>query len=394
MKILYNEENKITMDLTKKMKSCHCGLSKPQMNNVIKIMISMIKGESVVSADIAKNMDDYSNISSAEKKIWRLLNNKNIDFKLVFKNLIIDIIKNMKFKHNKAFISLDHSFEKNNFVTLMFTLKINKQCIPLWFYSEKVDSTYSDHENINDKKPIYSTKKINEAITEISSYFNDDNVELIFLADRWFQNTKLIEKIESLKHKYAFRYKQKSKIKVTYKDSKTEKEITKSLSEFKFAIHHTKYYENIKLSENLTKTNLTLGMTKGNEDPYAIVCNIDPRKAIKYYNYRFGGIETFFKNTKTAGFNLERTKIKNLNAYNALYTILCICVTWLVIIGVDYVKNRPNYKNRLNIRVTKKTKNNKIQKIYSDFNLGLTIFTKVFNSKINFTLKTNFILCC
>ena len=95
-----------------------------------------------------------------------------------------------------------------------------------------------------------------------------------------------------------------------------------------------------------------------------------------------------FKAQKTNGFNLEKTHIKNMNAFENLYSLICIAQTWLTIIAVDYIKSYNHYKKKLNIRFMRNSKNKK-QRIISDFNLGLTIFIRVINSNVNFIIKCN-----
>ena len=51
-----------------------------------------------------------------------------------------------------------------------------------------------------------------------------------------------------------------------------------------------------------------------------------------------------------------------------------------------------NKSNKLNISFMKKDKNGKPIRIISLFNLGLTIYRRVFNSFIDYKIKCNFIL--
>ena len=80
-----------------------------------------------------------------------------------------------------------------------------------------------------------------------------------------------------------------------------------------------------------------------------------------------------FKSQKTNGFILEKTKTKNLHAYENLYSLVCFAGLWLTIIGIDYTKNYPHVKKNLNIRFVKYGKNKKPIRILSLFNLELTI---------------------
>ena len=61
---------------------------------------------------------------------------------------------------------------------------------------------------------------------------------------------------------------------------------------------------------------------------------------------------------------------------------MCIALVWLTIIGTDYIRNKHHYS--LKIRDTKRNKDNITTRIYSYFNLGLTIFNLCYYNSINF----------
>lgn len=56
---------------------------------------------------------------------------------------------------NKLVVVFDHMYMKNNFVTLMFTLKVGKQSIPIWF---KCDKTKSNR-HLSLLKNVYLVRK-------------------------------------------------------------------------------------------------------------------------------------------------------------------------------------------------------------------------------------------
>ena len=67
-----------------------------------------------------------------------------------------------------------------------------------------------------------------------------------------------------------------------------------------------------------------------------------------------------------------------------------IALVWLTIIGVDYIKNKHHYY--LKIRDVRRHKDNTTSRLYSAFNLGLTIFNLCYYNSVNFTLKFDFTL--
>ena len=111
---------------------------------------------------------------------------------------------------------------------------------------------------------------------------------------------------------------------------------------------------------------------------------------ILLFSLRIGSIESIFKSQKSNGFRLESTNTQKIEHFISLFTIMCVALVWLTIIGVDYVKNKHTY--HLKIRDTKKYSNGHILRLYSFFNLGLTIFNRCYYNFVDFTLKFNFVL--
>ena len=101
-------------------------------------------------------------------------------------------------------------------------------------------------------------------------------------------------------------------------------------------------------------------------------------------------LNVFLNLKKLIGFRLESTNTQLIEHFISLFTVMCVALVWLTIIGVDYTKNKHHY--HLKIRDTKKFKNGSVSRLYSLFNLGLTIFNKCYDSSVNFVLKFDFVL--
>ena len=154
---------------------------------------------------------------------------------------------------------------------------------------------------------------------------------------------------------------------------------------------HSKVLKNVFFTRKLFKTNIVVPTYSNHpNDIWYIVTNDDTRLATKNYSYRFGSIECIFKSQKSNGFRLESTNIKRIEHFISLFTVMCIALTWLTIIGSDYVKNKHTY--HLKIRDVRKRKGKYPKQLYSLFNLGLTIFNLCYYNYVNFTLKFNFVL--
>lgn len=194
--------------------------------------------------------------------------------------------------------------------------------------------------------------------------------------------------IASLGHTYCIRLKQNMKVLVYDKNEKHK--IWKWIGDL--FIHKAKstYYENIMLSEKKYKTNIVFSKKNGYSEPWIIVTNGSPTRALKDYSYRFGSIESVFKNQKSNGFYLESTVKASIKYFESLYTLTCFATLFLTLLGTDYSKNTKCYKN-VKI-ITHKNFNGIKKRVMSLFNTGLTLFHLAFNSLKYIRLSFNFML--
>ena len=136
---------------------------------------------------------------------------------------------------------------------------------------------------------------------------------------------------------------------------------------------------------------MVISKRKGVTEPWIIITNGEPKRAIKDYGYRFGGIEPVFKNLKSNGFYLENTVNVSLKYFESMYCMASIGILYLTILDCDYAKNSKCYKN-VKLTVKKANKDNRKIRILSLFNVGLTLFHIAFNSSRYIRLPVSFIL--
>ena len=381
MNKLYNTQGDLASKIRNFLLECFPNIRKTQLKIIPFIVVGMILSMSVVASDIAKKLKDEFSLIQPEsviKRIKRFFCNKLFNPYLFYDLVIRHVISNYKKKHKdrRVHIIFDHMFSHDNYTVFMITLRIGTQGIPLWFRCFKG----------NNDPQAFQEELIKEGISYVSSLF-DPSFDLIFLADRWFNSTSVLKHIDSLGHTYCIRL--KGNLKITYLDKKGEL-VTSLLSEVASYQYHSKFLEDIEITENKFRTNITISKREGVSEPWIIVTNGDVKRAIKDYGYRFGGIETIFKNQKSNGFYLENVVNASLKYFTSMYTILCFSVLILTIMGADYSKNTKCYKN-LKLKTHKQSKGKKIR-IMSLFNIGLTIFNTAYNSLQYIRVPTSFIL--
>jgi hypothetical protein len=259
----------------------------------------------------------------------------------------------------------------------MITMRVGKQGIPLWFRCFKG----------NNDSNAFQESLLKDGISYVSSLFSKD-FDLIFLADRWFNSTTLMEHIDSLGHTFNLRLKKNMKILVY--DKKEGHKIWKTTGDLFAYEYHSNYFNDIELTESKFKVNIAISKKQDVSEPWIIATNGDVKRAIKDYSYRFGGIESLFKNQKSNGFYMESICNASIEYFTSMYTMVCFASLFLTILGADFTKNSKCYRE---VKIQTHTIINGIKKrVMSLFNTGLTLFNIAYNSSRYIRLPFNFIL--
>ncbi len=379
MNKLYNNQKDFTSRFSKFLKLAIPNIRKTQLNIIPYIILGMILSESCSSPDIAKVLkDEFSSVKfdSIIKRIRRFFSNKLFNPYLFYQSLVIYVIKSFKTKHldKIIYITFDHMFSKHNYTVFMFTLRVGTFGIPIWF---KCFKNYSNND-------AFKLNIIKEGIEAVSNLFKNTDFKLVFLADRWFGSPKILNIIASLGHTYCIRLKGNI---IVYKDG-----IKTKAKKLKHRKYHSVIHRDVLITDERFKTNIVYSSTCNTKDPWIIVTNGDTSKATKSYSYRFSSIECMFKAQKSNGFNLEKISNSSLESFTTMYTMVCTCILYLTILGIDYSKNNHCYKDvKIETHKTYNIDGKRIKKrIMSLFNTGLTLFKIAFNSNKYIRIPVSF----
>ena len=381
---LYNTQEDFASNLNEFLKNSVPFIRKTQLNILPFIIWGMILSESSVASDIAKHIKgpDFDNIGydSKVKRIRRFYNNDLFDSYSFYDSIIRFVIANYKKKHkdNRVHIIVDHMFSHNNYTVLMISMRIGQQGIPLWFrcFKGKPDDAYQE-------------SLILEGINYVINLFKDKSYNLIFLADRWFNSVNLMKFIENNGHTFVFRL--KKNIKVFIYDKKEGHKVWKWLDEIPNYEWHSVCYDDILLTDDKYSCKLVYSKRHGTDDPWILATNGDYKLTIIDYGYRFGGIETLFKNQKSNGFYIESINNCTQKSFTTMYTLVCTAILFLTAIGTEYSKNTKTYKDT-KIETHKRYKKKGKIRVMSLFQTGLTLFKHAINSFKYIYLPIRFIL--
>lgn len=377
MSNFYNSQSYITSHLRATFDS-DCNLSKPHATLIPHIIYGIIKSESVVTSDIVKKMNGAfdAKFDSTIRRLERFFNNTLFLPYNFYSSVITHIVDNYVLKNPNVYISFDHMFCRNAFTIFLISLRIGRQGIPLWFRCFK-----------GKKDPeAFSTSTIIEGIDFVYNIFKDKDCSIIFLDDRWFPNVKVFEHINSLSCCYCIRT--KGDITVSIPDSKKYTYVEK-LSDIAPRKTSSLFFENVTVTKHNFRTNVVISKSDSHKEPFFLLTNDNVDCAVKHYGYRFGSIECIFKNQKSNGFYLEATKMKNIHAFTSMFTLTCVALIWIIIIGVNYSKNKKRLSSRICIRNSYKSSNSNTLRI-SYFNVGLIFINLVCDNGLLNLLRFNF----
>ena len=379
MNKLYNTAKEFATNLSQTLKNAIPDIKKTQLNIIPYIILSMILSESCVPIDMAKVLkDEFSFIQtdSVIKRIRRFFSNELFKPYVFYQKLILYILNSFHSKHHDKtlYITFDHMFSKSNYTVFMFTMRIGTFGVPIWFKCFKDIS----------KNGAFKLNTMKEGIEEVSKLFKNTDFNLVFLADRWFGSSKILDIINKLGHVYAIRLKGNIIVYVNGDKIKAKK--------LKHRKYHSVIHENVFITDDRYKTTIVYSPTNNTKDPWIIVTNGDPSKALKGYSYRFGSIETMFKAQKSNGFNLEKISNASLDYFTTMYTMVCTCILFLTILGADYSKNTRCYKEvKIGTHKTYIIDGKKVKKrVMSLFNTGLTLFKRAFNACVYIRIPLSF----
>lgn len=373
-------------------------LSKPLLNIMPDVLSSMILSSSCITKNIASNCKgrkfDFIHPDSKKKRVRRFFNNKLYDPYLIYDSIIKHVISRFNCKHGDNFVHVvfDHMFLSERFVTFMISLRIGKKSVPLWF------RCFPDGHSSNE---AFQESLITKGIQYVIDLFADKpNYKLVFLADRWFGSTSLLDFIVKSGHLFVVRA--KDNYNVWYHNNKEGHVIKSKIKNLFHYTHKATYYENVLVSDSKFKTNIVFSATKSVsisnktdsgevDEPWILFTNCDVRRAIKWYGYRFGAIEFLFKDQKSNGFNLQKTGSRNLQAFTMMYTCVNICILYLTCLATHFTKNKNGLYSHVHIHYFSVSKGKNVR-IMSVFQVGLELFKHAYNSEMKIYIPYTFIL--
>lgn len=258
---------------------------------------------------------------STERRFSRWFHNANIDVAAIYAPLIKQALRD--WGHEKLYIALDTSMLWNCYCQIRLCLIYRGRAIPLVWLTIK-------HGSSSVKFIFYK-----ELLLRAKSLL-PENSSVVFLADRGFIDTQLMEFLTTeLDWRFRIRYKLSHHV---YRRSKRGNKFCKLNITAQYG--HARFYHNVYVTEKqYGAVHLAFARHSGKADETWLIVSDEPTDCETFteYGLRFD-IEEGFKDDKSSLFELESSKFRDAEALTRLYTVIAIATLFLVSQGVEVVK--------------------------------------------------------
>jgi hypothetical protein len=258
---------------------------------------------------------------STERRFSRWLHNDNIEVANIYDPLIKQALRD--WGQEKLYIALDTSMLQNTYCQIRICLIYRGRSIPLvWLTIEHGSSSV---------KFIFYKELLSRAKSLLP-----ENRKVVFLADRGFIDTQLMEFLTSELHwNFRIRYKLSSHV---YRRSKRGNGFSKVKIAAQYG--HARFFHNVYVTDKQHgAVHLAFARHSGKADETWLIVSNEPTdlETFTEYGLRFD-IEEGFKDDKSGLFALESSKFRDAKAITRLYAVIAIATLFLVSQGVEAVK--------------------------------------------------------
>ena len=294
----------------------------------------MLECASSNTAQIARQMAriNHKSFQTNEKALYRLLNDPEFQiddlFWRCYLKMIFVLLQAQKIvsKNEKVFIQIDFTSNKNNFLILCASIRCKTRAIPLFFTMRRYPK----------KAGMIDQKKMELAFLKELRHLLSKKYHYVLVADRGFGNQRFIGHCEELGFDYLIRL---STDKYIQKDN--EKILLSSLSS-------TEGIERFEVLAWKREIALFVSASENASEAWYIATSLSGYsidELCQEYQRRFK-IEKVFQDLKSAGFDIEGSKIKKYDRYKRLLFLSMMIHALMILIGKTIDEDYPELKKK------------------------------------------------
>jgi hypothetical protein len=270
------------------------------------------KGESNLEA-MAAGLPQKTDQQSRVKQVKRFLQSKYTDFELLFFPFIKALLAGIAASNKELVLIIDGTDLGKSSGALMLSVAWGKRALPLVWLVKKGNKGHfsvADHlclvQQVSDLLPICN--------------------KIVLLGDGEFDSADLQAYTEKQKWKYVLRTAKNTQI----EDAKSDIYQVGEL----YVSEEYVLVENCAIGKRRYGcVNVLAWHQKGHKEPIYLLSNFEWAKDIMDYYKKRWGIETLFADLKSRGFNIHKTRIKNLQMLHNLLLLVALAFCLCLIIG-------------------------------------------------------------
>jgi len=280
-----------------------------RINLLGEIVASLLLGGQSKVNKISENMNaSRKKLESVKKQVSRFLSNKHINTKRQYLPFIEEILLALS-ERGELEIIIDGSTVGKGCMCLMFSAVYRGRAIPLiWNVVKKKKGHFKETEHVN---LLIKLKSILPA-----------NAEVTILGDGEFDGTQWQEKIRFYSWRYVLRTAKNTLLENKEGEKYTPKQVAIEKGDSLFI-------EDLRFGgDKYGPVNMLFWHGEAYDEPLFLVTNIDDGYLVKSYYIKRFLIETFFRDIKSKGFNIQKSGLRAPEKLSRL--LMCCCLAFIL----------------------------------------------------------------
>lgn len=257
-------------------------------------------------------------VASTIRRFRRLLDNDRIDVHALYSPLFVQALQS--WHHQRVYVALDTSMLWNTYCIVRLSLVYRGRAVPLvWkvFEHGSASISYEDYQALLD---------------QAAQMLFPFHCEVIFLSDRGFADTCLMQHLMGLGWHFRIRIKESFYIYRTGKRARQVKNIH-------LGVGQTEFWHDVQITqERFGNVHLAVGRTLQSKERWVVISDQPTGlETFDEYGLRFD-IEENFLDDKSNGFQLEASLIRSAEALERVCLVLAVATLYLVSVGTQVVQ--------------------------------------------------------
>jgi len=255
---------------------------------------------------------------SIVRRFQRWLKNTRINMEEIYGEIIKKLL--LPWSGRKIYVTLDTTRLWDEYCVIRLSMIYAGRAIPLIW------------EIVNQKSSMVGIEDYRQILIDAKKMLPKKS-KIIMLADRGFVDKKFMDFLKKILN-WSFKIRLKSNIHV-YINGRGRKK----LSEIKPLNGIACFYNKIHITDRLYgPVNLAVGMPLGGKEYWYVITDEEANfKTFEEYALRFD-IEENFRDDKSGGFQLEKSKIRSLPELKKLFFVTSIATLYLVSQGIEVAR--------------------------------------------------------